>query len=118
MSKNYPQMATDLTGAIGTMRNGIPRTMEAFSVMAKVATAPGALNRKTKEVLATAIAVAVRCDGCIAFHVPAVIRARASREELLETIALAIYRGGGRPIPVRGPAPPALPCRWPPSPDR
>ncbi len=40
-------------------------------------------------------AVAVRCDGCIAFHVKAVIRAGVSREELLETIAMAIYMGGG-----------------------
>jgi len=30
MNKNYPQMATDLTRAIGTMRKGIPETMEAF----------------------------------------------------------------------------------------
>lgn len=95
MSKNFAQMATDLTRAIGTMRRGIPETMEGFSAMAKVATAPGALNLKTKELLATAIAVAVRCDGCIAFHVKAVIRAGASREELLETIAMAIYMGGG-----------------------
>jgi AhpD family alkylhydroperoxidase len=95
MSKNFPQMATGLTRAIATMRKGIPETMEGFSTMARAATAPGALDLKTKELLATAIAIAVRCDGCIAFHVKAVIKAGANREELLETIAMAIYMGGG-----------------------
>jgi AhpD family alkylhydroperoxidase len=91
MSKNYPEMAAELTKAIGTMRRGIPDTMEAFSGIARAATKPGALDLKAKELIATAIAIAVRCDGCIAFHVKAVIAAGASRDELLETIGMAIY---------------------------
>ena len=45
--------------------------------------------------MATAIAVAVRCDGCIGFHAKAAIKAGASREELLETLSMAIYMGAG-----------------------
>lgn len=95
MGKNYPEVARDLTERIGVMRKGIPDTMAAFSAIAKSATAAGALDAKTKELIAVAIAVAVRCDGCIAFHVKAAVRLGASREEMMETIGMGIYMGGG-----------------------
>ena len=41
------------------------------------------------------IAIATRCDGCIGFHAKAAIKAGASREELLETLSMAIYMGAG-----------------------
>ena len=45
--------------------------------------------------IALGIAIAVRCDGCIAFHVHDAIRAGASNEEMAETIGVAILMGGG-----------------------
>ena len=42
-----------------------------------------------------AIAVATRCDGCIGFHVKALVRLGASKEELNETLNMAVYLGGG-----------------------
>lgn len=95
MKKDFPQIAKDLSQEIATLRKGIPDTMAAFSGLARAATASGALDTRTKELVAIAIAVALRCDGCIAFHVKAARRAKATREELLETIAMAIYMGGG-----------------------
>lgn len=95
MKKDYPQIAKDLSQEIATLRKGIPDTMEAFSALARSATETRALDVKTKELIACAIAIALRCDGCIAFHVKAARRAKATREELLETIAMAIYMGGG-----------------------
>ena len=50
---------------------------------------------KTKELIALAIGVAVRCDDCIAFHVKAAVDHGASREEILETLGMAIYMGAG-----------------------
>ena len=55
----------------------------------------GALDVKTKELIAMGIAVAVRCDGCIGFHAKAAIGAGASRQEILETLSMAIYMGAG-----------------------
>lgn len=95
MSTDYPQLAKDLTKTIKDMRQGIPATMEAFSALAKASTEAGALDTKTKELIACALAVAVRCDGCIAFHVKAAVRHGATREEMLETIGMGIYMGGG-----------------------
>jgi AhpD family alkylhydroperoxidase len=95
MSKDFPQLAKDLSEAITVMRPSIPGTMQAFSALAKAALADGALDTRTKELIAIAISIALRCDGCIAFHVKAARRAGASRDEMLETIAMAIYMGGG-----------------------
>ncbi len=95
ISTDYPELARDLSKAIGGLRQGIPETMKGFSALAAAATAEGALDTKTKELIATAISVAVRCDGCIAFHVKAAVKAGSSREEMLEMLGMAVYMGGG-----------------------
>lgn len=95
MDKNYPEIAKDLGGAIRTLRKAIPDTMAAFSDLATKASSDSVLDPKTKELLAIAIAIATRCDGCIAFHVKAAIKYGATREEVAETIGMAVYMGGG-----------------------
>ena len=47
------------------------------------------------ELIATGIGISARCDGCIGYHVKAAIKHGATREEMLETIAVAVYMGGG-----------------------
>jgi AhpD family alkylhydroperoxidase len=69
--------------------------MKAFSSLAQAALAPKALDSKTKELVALGIAVAIRCDDCIGFHVKAALQQGASREEVTETLGMAIYMGAG-----------------------
>ena len=69
--------------------------MKGFSAMAGAALADGALDKKTKEFLALAIGVAVRCDGCIGFHAKALVNLEATQEEVEEVLGLAVYMGGG-----------------------
>jgi AhpD family alkylhydroperoxidase len=69
--------------------------MKAFAGMAQAATASKALDAKTKELIALGIAVAVRCDDCIAFHAKAAVERGATRDEVSETLAMAIYMGAG-----------------------
>ncbi len=95
MSQSFPDLIEDLNAAITALRAGAPEPMRAFSGLAREALKPGALDTKTKELIATAISVAVRCDGCIGFHAKAAIRAGASRAEMLETLSMAIYMGAG-----------------------
>ena len=45
--------------------------------------------------LALAIGIAARCDGCIGFHMKALVRLGVTREQLNETLAVAVYMGGG-----------------------
>ena len=95
MPKSYPEIADDLNGSIAELRKGIPETMKGFSALATAATAEGILDAKTKDLIATAIGVAVRCDGCIALHVKAAVKGGVSREEMLEILGMAVYMGGG-----------------------
>jgi AhpD family alkylhydroperoxidase len=69
--------------------------MQSFSAMAQAATADGVLDKKTKELTALAIGVATRCDGCIGFHAKALVELGAEKKEIEETLAMAIYMGGG-----------------------
>ena len=95
MNKNWPEMEKDLSGAIREVRLGAPEVMKAFSAMAAAATAGGTLDTKTKELIALAIAVAIRCDGCVAFHAKAAVEQGATREQLMETMGMALYMGAG-----------------------
>ncbi len=95
MHKDWPQMAKELSGIIKDVRIGAPDVMKNFSAMAAAATGNGALDTKTKELIALGIAVAIRCDGCVAFHAQAAEKHGASREEVMETMGMAIYMGAG-----------------------
>ena len=58
-------------------------------------TTKGVLSSKTKELIALGIAITVRCDGCIAFHVHDALKSGASSEEIVETIGVSVLMGGG-----------------------
>ena len=77
------------------LRKAIPATAAGFRDLAVAATAPGALDPKTKELMAIALSIAAHCDGCIGFHVKAAIKHGATRDEVAEAIGMAVYMGGG-----------------------
>lgn len=93
--KDYATHYSELQGLMGKLKDGIPKTMSGFESLHKASTADGALSKKVKELISLGIAVTVRCDGCIAFHVKGSLSAGASREEMLETIGVAVLMGGG-----------------------
>jgi AhpD family alkylhydroperoxidase len=93
--KNWPEMTSELTVLLRNLRGGAPDVMKAFAGIAQAATVSKALDAKTKELIALGIAVAVRCDDCIAFHVKAAVEKGATRDEVSETLGMAIYMGAG-----------------------
>lgn len=95
MTKDWPLYAKELSGLVGQLRSGIPEVMKGFSAMAKAAGTSGALDAKTKELVALGMGVAARCDGCIAFHTRTALELGTTREELMEVLGMAIYMGGG-----------------------
>jgi AhpD family alkylhydroperoxidase len=95
MSKDYPRLHKELEQYISKLGIDILATMSGFGVLHKNAMADGALPARMKELLALGIAVAVRCDGCIAYHVRDALQAGASRSEIAETIGVAVLMGGG-----------------------
>ena len=96
--KNWPETVTELTSQLRSLRGDVPEVMKAFGNIAQAALAPKALDSKTKELIALGIAVAIRCDDCIAFHVKAALARGASRDEITETLGMAIYIGAGSSV--------------------
>jgi AhpD family alkylhydroperoxidase len=93
--KDYPAIVRGISANLKALRADIAPTMQGFSALAQSATRPGALDKKTKELIALAIGVATRCDGCIGFHTEALVKLAATRVEVEETLGIAIYMGGG-----------------------
>lgn len=95
MSKVYREITRSISASTRKMREDIPETMAAWSALASSAMKGGALDPKTKELIALAIGIAVRCDGCIGFHVAALVKLGVTRAELEEVLGVSVYMGGG-----------------------
>ena len=72
-----------------------PELSKGFGAFHAIAMREGALPSKFKELMALAVAVVMRCDGCIAIHMKDAIDAGASKSEMLESLGVAIAMGGG-----------------------
>jgi AhpD family alkylhydroperoxidase len=95
MTKIYKDITGDLSSSLAKLRKEIPDVMNAFGSLAKAATIDNVLDKKTKELIALALGIAARCDGCIGFHMQTLVKLEVTRQELLETLSMAIYMGGG-----------------------
>ena len=95
MSKSYREITRDVSASLAKLRADLPDTTKGFSLMAKSALQDGALDKKTKELIALALSVAAHCDACIGFHVEALIKLGVTRAELEEALGMAVYMGGG-----------------------
>ena len=82
---NWPQLTTGLNALLRDLRGGAPAIMKAFAGIAQAATASNALDAKTKELIALGIA----------FHVKAAVEHGATKDEVSETLGMAIYMGTG-----------------------
>lgn len=92
---DWQSFISETDGRMATLRAGIPGVAKGFGETARAAIGAGALDSKTKELIALAIGITARCDGCLAYHAKAAAKYGASREEILETIGVAVYMGGG-----------------------
>ena len=95
MSEKFTQLTQGIAAQMAKLRKEIPDVMAGFSAISQAATKDGALDKKSKELIAMALAVANHCPGCIGFHSQTLVKLKTSREELLETLGMAIYMGGG-----------------------
>ncbi len=96
MSKqSYKELTSEITKYSAQFAKEQPEVMGAFHKLSQAATKDGALDKKSKELIALAIAVAVRCDGCIGFHVKKLITLGATKEEINEVCGMSVYMGGG-----------------------
>jgi AhpD family alkylhydroperoxidase len=101
VTKSHKESANDVSSGVGLLREALPEAMKGFAELATASTAHRELDTKTKELMAVAIGIAIQCEGCIDIHTKLAHRHGATRQQMAETIALAIYMGGG-PASVYG----------------
>ncbi|MCI4661388.1 MAG: carboxymuconolactone decarboxylase family protein [Neomegalonema sp.] len=94
-TKNWAEFTEQTDTRMKTLRAAMREPAQGFTALAKATIAEGALSSKTKELIALAIGVTARCDGCLAYHVAAARKYGATREEVVEAIGVAVYMGGG-----------------------
>ncbi len=92
----HTKVLDDLRAPARSLRDAIPEVWGAFTRLSAAATkTDGALPARIKEAMALAIAVATQCDGCIAVHARAAVRAGATPEEVAEALGVVILMRGG-----------------------
>jgi AhpD family alkylhydroperoxidase len=94
-TSRFRDLTQSVSKQLATLRNDIPDVMKGFGDLARAASRDGALDKKTKELIALALGVAAHCDACIGFHVQALVRLEVTRAEFEEALGMAIYMGGG-----------------------
>ena len=95
MFLNWNEYRSGLLATIGKFAKLQPEFMKGFQQMDKGASENKHLDPNTHELIALAVAVTTRCDGCITVHADAAIKAGASREEIAATLATAISLNAG-----------------------
>ena len=89
------EIESELKSLLGSLGQAIPETMNGFGQMQQATFTDGALDEKTKELIALGIAIAGHCDGCIAWHNAALNRLGCTEDEIAEVAGVAIEMGGG-----------------------
>ncbi|MEK9968221.1 MAG: carboxymuconolactone decarboxylase family protein [Ferrovibrio sp.] len=92
---DYRRQLKSTTGDLGKLS---PGTMDGYRTMATAYKDGGHLDAKMRELMSIAVAVALRCDGCITVHTDAAIRHGASREEIAEACNVAISISAGAAV--------------------
>ncbi len=88
----YRKQLGKTLGGIGRVS---PDILKGNEILSNAAPKPGTLDAKTRELIALAVAVTTRCDGCIAFHSEAARKAGATKEEVVEALGVAIALNEG-----------------------
>lgn len=100
---NHGQAVLDDLVPLGrSLRQLIPDVYQGYAALTSASMKAGAIDAKTKELIAIAVAVTLHCDGCMASHARNAALKGATREEVAEAIGVAITLNGG-PGTVYGP---------------
>jgi AhpD family alkylhydroperoxidase len=92
---HYHDMTRSSQDSTKELRKLIPDTYAGFGQMYQDALGDGALPARIKEMMAVAIAVSDRCDGCIASHARGAARHGATEQEYAEMLSVSILMNGG-----------------------
>ena len=80
---------------VGGVAKLSPDTVKGYTQLGQANAKTGHLDARTRELVALAVAVTLRCDGCIAVHISEAKRAGATKDEIAEALGVATALGAG-----------------------
>lgn len=95
MMLDWNDYRRQLKSTMGEIAKLSPDTLKGYQAINNAHKEGGHLDAKTRELMALAVGVALRCDGCITVHTDAAIRHGASKEEIAEALNVAITISAG-----------------------
>ena len=95
MSSSDGEIAASVSASLAKLRADMPEASRSFSALAQSATKDGALDKKTKELIAMALSLASRRDSCIGFHAETPVKLGTTPAEFEDMLGMCIYMGGG-----------------------
>ncbi len=85
----------ELLNTIGKLGQLSPDTVRGYRTLSDAGQKTNHLDEKTRQLIALAVAVTTRCDGCITVHTSAAMKAGASKEEIAEALGVAVALNAG-----------------------
>jgi len=92
---NWSEYVPAVKKAFGRLGQRHSKMLEAYQSLGSAASQDQALDAKTRELIAVAVAISLRCDGCIGTHTEAARKAGATEAELAQALATAIQVNAG-----------------------
>ena len=94
----WKETIQDITVRLKELSTRTPDTLRGFGLIAGAGANTNHLDAKTRELIALAVAVTTRCDGCIAFHSAEAVKLGVSDAEIAEALGVAINLNAGAAI--------------------
>jgi AhpD family alkylhydroperoxidase len=95
MMLNWNEYRGQLNTGVRELGQLSPGTVRGYVELSSAGQKKDLLGAKVRELIALAVAVTARCDGCITVHSEAAIRHGASKEEIAEALGVAIAVNAG-----------------------
>jgi AhpD family alkylhydroperoxidase len=92
---DWPEYRNELGARIGEIAKLSPDTIKGYQTLSGAGAKTNHLDAKTRELIALAIAVTTRCDGCITVHTAEALKQGATREEIAEALGVAVALNAG-----------------------
>ncbi len=91
----WDELRKSLRDSVGGFGELHPKFMQGYQQLDNGVAQSEHLDAKTRELIALAVAVTTRCDGCLSLHTEAAAAHGATREEIAEALAVAISLNAG-----------------------
>ena len=92
---NWNDYRNQILARVGEIGKLSPDTVKGYTTLSGAGAKTGRLDAKTRELIALAVAITLRCDGCITVHTAAAKKLDATKEEIAEALGVAISVNAG-----------------------